>query len=215
MRWSWPRLGLGLGVLGMLWVSACAPAAPASAPAGAQSGAAPAGQAAPAQTGPKTLKVGVLQEPRDGIILFAPGGLPALQYAFTFQTGLTVYDAAGKLQPRMAQKVPTVADGDWLVRPDGSMAVTWKLQSNLQWHDGAPVTADDFVFGIELLNDKEVPLAHSTGQRLITGATAPDPQTLVVEWKSPFVTANAGGPTSRPCRATCWATCTRVATSKP
>jgi peptide/nickel transport system substrate-binding protein len=153
----------------------------------------PAGQPTGPQ-GTKTLKIGMLQEPRNGILLFSGGGLPALQYAFTFQSGLTVYDDQGAIVPRMAQKVPSIVDGDWIVRPDGSMQETWKLRPDLQWHDGAPVTADDFAFGVQLLNDRDLPLARSSGQRLIASATAPDPQTLIVEWRSVYVQANASGP---------------------
>jgi peptide/nickel transport system substrate-binding protein len=54
--------------------------------------------------------------------------------------------------------------------------------------------ADDFVFGVELLTDAQLPLARSSGQSAIAGATAPDPQTLVIDYRKVYAQANASGP---------------------
>src|SRR5712692_9073159 len=72
------------------------------------------------------------------------------------------------------------------------MDVTWKLKPNLTWHDGAPLTADDFVFGMQVYQDKDVPLAPRPEIRLIGAITAPDSQTLVVHWKETYADANVG-----------------------
>ena len=155
------------------------------------------GQSSPATaaaTTPKTLRIGIARDIITGVVLFGGSGLAGMQYAFTFHSGLTVYDAQGNLLPRMAQKVPSVADGDWVVRPDGTMQVTWKLRPDLKWHDGEPVTADDFVFGVQLLGDSQLPLARSSAQTAISTATAPEPQTLVLEYRKVYVQANASGP---------------------
>ena len=36
------------------------------------------------------------------------------------------------------------------------MELTWKLRPNVKWHDGIPLTADDFVFGIQVIKDPTV-----------------------------------------------------------
>ena len=46
----------------------------------------------------------MLTDPNKGLALFGGNGLPLLQYYFTFQAGLTVYDPQGNVLPRMAQK---------------------------------------------------------------------------------------------------------------
>ena len=54
--------------------------------------------------------------------------------------------------PVMAEKLPTVQDGDWVVLPNGKMKVTWKLKRGFTWHDGKPVTALDwrFTYGMKI-----------------------------------------------------------------
>ncbi len=36
------------------------------------------------------------------------------------------------------------------------MEVTWKLRPSVYWQDGAPLTADDFVFGLEVARDPKL-----------------------------------------------------------
>src|SRR5438045_16970 len=66
--------------------------------------------------------MGSSREPNGGIAL-GSGGIGGLEHNFTFHAGLTAYDAQGALTPRVAAKVPSVADGDWQVAPDGTMQV--------------------------------------------------------------------------------------------
>lgn len=56
----------------------------------------------------------------------------------------------GHLVPQLAAEIPTLENGG--VAEDG-LSVTWKLKQGVQWHDGAPFTADDVVFTWELLGD--------------------------------------------------------------
>ncbi len=78
------------------------------------------------------------------------------------------------------------------------MELTWKLRPNAKWHDGTPLTAADFVFGIQIASDRELPLQSDGGVRLIQSATAPDAETLVVRWSEPFFSANQGKPDNMP-----------------
>lgn len=145
-----------------------------------------------AQT-PKTVRIGVdaSHEPSGGFIIFSTEGVGWLEHALMFHNGLAVYNEAGELQPRLARKVPTIDDGDWRVLPDGAMELTWKLRPDAKWHDGAQLRADDFVLGMQIVQDPELPARRARGVNLIANASAPDAETLVVRWKQPYMLANA------------------------
>ena len=58
--------------------------------------------------------------------------------------GLVTYDAAGEL-------VPGTADS-WDISGDG-LTYTFRIRENARWSNGDPVTAADFVFGLQRLVD--------------------------------------------------------------
>ncbi len=58
--------------------------------------------------------------------------------------GLTIYDAAGKIVPGAAES--------WTLSEDGTV-YTFKLRENAKWSDGTPVTAEDFVFSYQRVED--------------------------------------------------------------
>lgn len=161
-----------------------------------------AGRVEPSGTGPggtqaaspKVLRLGLLayRQLKDSVI--AMQGSTGGEYMYVFHSGLTVYDAQDKLLPRLAQKVPTVSDGDWKVLPDGQMEVTWKLRPNVKWQDGVPATSGDFAFGMKVIQDPDFPLARPDAARLVLEVVTPDPSTLVVRWKQTYVFGNASGP---------------------
>jgi peptide/nickel transport system substrate-binding protein len=182
-------LAVALGIL----LSACAPA-----PDAARSQA--SGPSAPERaSGPKTVRIGILnEEPVSGIAVFNGTSAGAYEPVFIFHAGLTIYDAQGVVQPHLAQKVPTLDDGDWKVLPDGGTEVTWRLRPNVTWHDGAPLVADDFVLGTRVVQDNDLPVSRGRGVRLVSEVSAPDPLTFVVRWKQPFSQANVSGPIDFP-----------------
>jgi peptide/nickel transport system substrate-binding protein len=180
-------------VVGALFLSACAPAAPGASREAGSTG----GQAAQ-PTAPKTLRMAVVREPVDGIVVFSGSGDILKQLNYVFHSGLSTHDAQGNLQPVLASKVPRVEDGDWKVLSDGGMEVTWKLRPNIKWHDGAPLTADDFVFGIQVAKDPNLPLPHTGGVNLVKEVLAPDATTLVVRYSETYFNANEGTPAEMP-----------------
>lgn len=137
--------------------------------------------------------MGDSEEPKGALVLFVQNS-PS-EYAFVFSAGLTVWNADGAIQPRVAQKVPTIADGDWKILPDGQMEVTWKLRPDVLWHDGTPLTAADYEFGLRVLLDPEIPAIGIGGDgytlRSIASAAAIDAQTLVVRWKQSYIYGNS------------------------
>ena len=153
----------------------------------------------PNSSAPKTLRIATLREPVKG--LAPPGGTQfgdMQSVAYLFHTGLTVFDEQGSLRPAIAEKVPTIADGDWVVHPNGEMELTWRLRPDVRWHDGTPLTAEDFVFGTQIVQDPEVPLFRGIGIRYLTEVQAPDARTFVTRWKQPFFEANVSGPMEIP-----------------
>lgn len=176
-------------------IVALAGCAPAAAPARSESN-----TAAQTASAPKTLKLGVhsSREPTDGIISFAGGGSGAAEHYLMFHAGLTVYDNLGNPQARLAQKIPTVDEGDWQVFPDGRMEVTWRIRSDARWHDGTTLTADDFLLALQVMQDPGMPIRRPASTTSISEARAADAQTLVVSWKQPYMLANFAAPDDFP-----------------
>ena len=176
----------GLAAALLLLATSCAPGAVRDR-GGDGAAARPAG-------GVKTLQLGMTlgSEPADGLVLFSSSTGP-LELMLAFHAGLTIYDADGNLRPQLAQKVPTIQDGDWQALPDGRMEVTWRLRPDVRWHDGTPLTAEDVVFGARVVKDEDLPANRGRSIALISQITALDPHTVAVSWSSPYMAANANG----------------------
>ena len=73
-------------------------------------------------------------------------------------------DAKGEFTPELVAEVPTVANGG--ISPDG---LTWKikLRDGVKWHDGAPFTAEDVKFTIDLINNPNFKAARRAGHELV------------------------------------------------
>jgi peptide/nickel transport system substrate-binding protein len=67
--------------------------------------------------------------------------------------------------------------------------MAWTLRPTITWHDGAPFTADDVVFGWQVQTDPQLPLRPSPAVPFIESVAAPDPMTVVVTWKEPYFNA--------------------------
>lgn len=182
-RASRPPLGAAVLIAGFaLALTACA-----SPDAG------PQGQASP-RTGsdtPKTLRLAFREEP--GAIHGGSSGTPEREIGDLLNAGLTYFDSAGNLRPKLAQKVPSIADGDWVVSPSGSMEVTWKLKPGLKWHDGAAFTAEDLAFSFRVFKDPAWPLSIPGAVGFIGEAVAVDAQTLVLRYSRVNNGANVVG----------------------
>src|SRR6266542_2423293 len=183
-------LALVVGVAILL--GGCAPGSPdRSAPAtqpGAPSGA------------PKTLRIGMQDqnEPSsstDGVASPAPyggsgSGSPALEHYFMFHGGLTKFDTQSQLVTNLAEKLPSLQDGDWKLLPEGGMEVTWNIRPNVFWHDGTPLTPDDFVLGFQMAIDPQLPKTPRGELASIAEVRALDARTFVAVWKTQSVLGN-------------------------
>ncbi|MBM2809672.1 MAG: hypothetical protein HW416_431 [Chloroflexi bacterium] len=104
--------------------------------------------------------------------------------------GLGALDMRGQLHPQLAEAMPSAENGLWVVFPDGRMQTTWRLREHILWHDGVPLTADDFLFTFSVEQDPDMALFRSLLNRSVEEVVAPDPRTLVVRWKAPNVLAD-------------------------
>jgi peptide/nickel transport system substrate-binding protein len=104
--------------------------------------------------------------------------------------GLTIYDPLGRLHPQLAEAAPTPENGLWKVFPDGRMETTWRIREGAVWHDGTPFTSQDLVFTAAVAFDPEIPVFSNVTFRSIEGVDAPDPRTITVRWKVPYIKAD-------------------------
>jgi peptide/nickel transport system substrate-binding protein len=169
----------------LVLLSACAPqAAPTP-------GAAPVQPEAP--RAPKTVTLGIQSELQGFILELTTdnsrvGGVK--QPKSIVHNLLTAENEKGEFFPELAAEQLAIERGTWRLNPDGSMDTTWRLRPNLKWHDGAPFTSDDLLFSFEVFRDPEITTRVGTPARIMSAATAPDPQTLVVHWSMPYVEAD-------------------------
>ncbi len=158
---------------------------------GAQDASREAGPGASSRT--TVLRIGVRVDDEPDAV---EGGVAfnSSETGYIFHSALTAYDpTTGALEPRIAERVPTIENGDWQVLSDGRMEVTWKLRPNVFWHDGTPLTAEDFVFGFKVGMDPDLFARGTAVLRAIAEVAAPDQQTLLVRWKEVYILANAMG----------------------
>src|SRR5581483_2546903 len=127
------------------FLAGCAPAPSAPSSGAAPSASAPTSQAVSGPSG--TLRIAWGAEPPLVAAKFLNGGSSALtELANTFNSALTYQDPSGAPHPEIASEIPSQDAGTWVVNPDGTMVTTYHLHENARWHDGQPLTADDFVF---------------------------------------------------------------------
>src|SRR3954452_4947328 len=87
---------------------------------------------------------------------------------------LVAPDPNFKIQAQMA---------DWKIRDD-KLTYTFTLRDGLQWHDGAPVTAEDCVASLQRWGKRD-----GMGQKLmnfVASIEATDPKTITLKLKEPY-----------------------------
>lgn len=188
---AWTRsFGVLLAVAAL--VSACTPPSRSDVPRGAQSEAAsrPSGAVAP-----KRIVAAIRGDPHtlSDAINFASGGSSSAgvrEIEQLLHAGLARLDVRGELLPQLAETAPTLENGLWKLLPDGRMQTSWKIKQGVQWHDGAPLTAQDLLFTATVAQDRSLPMAQDQAFRFVESVEAPERLTLLVTWKSPYVDAD-------------------------
>ncbi len=106
-----------------------------------------------------------------------------------FNAYLGILDAQGVPRPYLAETLPQLDTETWRIFPDGRMETTHRLRASLSWHDGTPLTAQDFVFAWEVYTAPQVGIARASPQNLIDEVVAADPRSVVVRWRRPYPNA--------------------------
>ncbi|HEY3118256.1 MAG TPA: ABC transporter substrate-binding protein [Chloroflexota bacterium] len=161
-------------------------------PAGPNVGAA-RGDTQPA-AGPKRIAAAILGEPytlSQAVNNAGQGSARGVgEVEKIINAGLSVLDGLGNVRPVLAESVITVENGGWKLFPDGRMETTWKLRENTRWHDGTPLTGQDFLFALEVGSDPAIAMNSYQAYTAIEGIEAPDARTVVVRWREPFIDAD-------------------------
>jgi peptide/nickel transport system substrate-binding protein len=112
-----------------------------------------------------------------------PGGASDF-YQRMFNAFLDLYDDQARPLPYLAEALPQLNTDTWTVFSDGRMETRYRLKPNLTWHDGNPLTADDFVFAFKVATPA---MGFRTGvvpYTLIDEVVATDDRSFVIRWKS-------------------------------
>jgi len=118
-----------------------------------------------------------------------------VQHTAMFNADIAIADGRGVPVPYLVEALPQLNSDSWQVLPDGRMKTTYHLRPNLTWHDGAPLSAEDFVFGYRVYATPDVGLSLQPPFSAIDEVEAPDTRTLVIHWKRPY--PDAGHMTGR------------------
>lgn len=106
-----------------------------------------------------------------------------------FNAGLALKDERDVYHPYLAETLPELNTAGWQVFPDGRMETSYRLRPNLVWHDGEPLSAEDFVFSWRVFATPELGTAGSPPMNQIVEVLAPDPRTVVIRWARPYPNA--------------------------
>src|SRR4051812_41430215 len=79
-----------------------------------------------------------------------------------FNATLVTADERGRPMPYLAESLPQLDSNTWKVFPDGTMETTYRLKPNLTWHDGQPLTAEDFTFAWQVYSTSAYGVSNTT-----------------------------------------------------
>lgn len=98
-------------------------------------------------------------------------------------SGLVYMDDQGVWQPDLVTEVPSLQNGG--VSPDGQI-ITYRLRSNVQWHDGRPFTAEDVVFNWQLIMNPKNNVITREGYDRIASVEAVNSSTVIVRFREAY-----------------------------
>jgi peptide/nickel transport system substrate-binding protein len=120
------------------------------------------------------------------------GSVPGIDGLLSLvHAGLVQVDPQDVVVPQLGETVPSVENGLWTVAPDGRMEITWRLKEGARWHDSTPLTTADFLFGMEVDQDRDLGIPRNVIYDLIENIETPDARTLRVRWSKPYIDADA------------------------
>lgn len=161
------------------------------APAGLQAGS-PGGSREVPQVQRTLVMAGLGEAPTFGTKFASTSGEGGGIGTALFQESLTGRDNRGLIVPRLSSQLPELNTPSWRVFADGRMETIYRLRPGLSWHDGAPLTADDFVFTWHVYTVPETG-AFQTPQRFIENVIALDEGTVLFRWNQFTIMAGSVG----------------------
>ncbi len=194
-------VALRLALLGVALATALAGCAPAARQGSASE---PQESSPDAPRQPKRITVGVRGTAQ---VLFnklniGNAGLGVAEVEKLLHAGLGVQDDRDMLRPVLAEALPSLENGLWVLQPDGRMVTTWRIRSGARWHDGAPITTADLLFTATVAQDREIPVFRDRTFEAVEAIEAVDERTLRVTWSRPYVEADTlfsfAGPGAQP-----------------
>jgi peptide/nickel transport system substrate-binding protein len=180
------KLWRGLLLICVCSLLACMPSVPGAQPAPAPGSEGPGTANTRSAAEQRTLIVAIRGEPSSLSVKEWVEGLALGNVKRFFGAYLTISDEREDVRPYLAESLPSLNTDTWKVFPDGKMETTYRLKSNLTWHDGAPLTASDFLFANTVYATPELGQSRLIPQRYVEEVLAPDPQTVVIRWKELF-----------------------------
>ncbi len=180
------RAGISVATVAavVLPLLACAP------PAG-PSGTTPGGSSDAARTAPqRTLVIAVRGEPPSlaerSVVPFTNALRVPLKL---FNATLDSADEQERAFPYLVEAIPQLNTDTWRLFPDGRMETTHRLKPRLTWHDGVPLSSEDFVFAWRVYASPQLGTATTPPIGMIEEVVAPDARTVVIRWRQPYAEA--------------------------
>jgi len=131
------------------------------------------------------LRIGLISDPRslNGLFVTSQSDVDLAQLTTETLVGLS---PANKLIPLLSDPVPTLQNGG--ISRDG-LTITYHLRKNARFADGQPVTSKDVAFTYRVILDPRNPVTDTAPYRRIAALEAPDPHTVRIRLKRPWVAA--------------------------
>ena len=168
-----------IGLLAVTLLGACAPQAPTQ-PSGPL-------ESPPAERPSRSFAMAVRYEPAS--LASKPlrdSGSGVSSTTRLFNAELDLEDSRGSIRPYLAEGLPQLNTDTWQVFPDGRMETRYRLKPNLAWHDGTPLSAEDFVFAYRVFTAPALAVPAGPPVDQMEGIEAPDPRTVVIQWRQLF-----------------------------
>ncbi len=93
------------------------------------------------------------------------------------------FDKENTATPNVLAEMPSEENGGIA---DEGRTITLNLRDDIQWSDGTPITANDFVFTYNMITNPANIVQTTYPYDLLTAMTAPDDQTVVMTFEEPF-----------------------------
>jgi peptide/nickel transport system substrate-binding protein len=132
----------------------------------------------------KVVTITFTQEPDNLNPLYTTMWFSAATREFWLRTALLSWNDTPEAIPEIAEAIPTHSNGG--VSADG-LTLTYHLRRDVQWSDGTPLTAEDFVFTYQMImHPRNTVQTRDPYDKYVASVAAPTPHTLVVRLRQPF-----------------------------